>query len=92
MARTTRATKALGRAGVAHRVATYDYDPAADRIGLAAAQALGAEPGRVLKTLMAKHLKALQWRTPYQAICDARTKDRSISKIDPHQLIPGPHT
>ena len=39
----------------------------------------------------AKHLKALRWRTPYQVICDAWTKDRSIFKIDPHQLIPGPH-
>src|SRR5215207_9411209 len=40
----------------------------------------------------AKHLKALRWRTPFQAICDAWTKDRSIFKIDPHHLIPGPHT
>jgi len=40
----------------------------------------------------AKHLKALRWRTPYQAICDAWTKDKSIFKINPHHLIPGPHT
>ncbi|AEO47633.1 integrase catalytic subunit [Rhodospirillum rubrum F11] len=40
----------------------------------------------------AKHLKALRWRTPYQAICDARTKDPSIFKIDPHHLTQGPHT
>jgi hypothetical protein len=40
----------------------------------------------------AKHLKALRWRTPYQTICDAWTKDPSIFKINPHQLIPGPHT
>jgi hypothetical protein len=40
----------------------------------------------------AKHLKALRWRTPYQAICDAWTKDPSIFKINPHHLIPGPHT
>ena len=40
----------------------------------------------------AKHLKALRWRTPYQVICEAWTKDRSIFKIDPHHLIPGPHT
>lgn len=39
----------------------------------------------------AKHLKALRWRTPYQVICEAWTKDRSIFKIDPHHLIPGPH-
>jgi len=40
----------------------------------------------------AKHLKAQRWRTPYQIICEAWTKDPSIFKIDPHQLIPGPHT
>ncbi|MEO8716429.1 MAG: integrase core domain-containing protein, partial [Acetobacteraceae bacterium] len=40
----------------------------------------------------AKHLKALRWRTPYQAICDAWTKAPSIFKIYPHHLIPGPHT
>ena len=40
----------------------------------------------------AKHLKVLRWRTSYQMICDAWTKDRSIFKIDPHQLIPGPDT
>lgn len=40
----------------------------------------------------AKHLKALRWRTPYQAICDAWTKDPSTFKINPHHLITGPHT
>ena len=39
----------------------------------------------------AKHLKALGWRTPYQVICEAWTRNPSIFKIDPHQLIPGPH-
>jgi transposase InsO family protein len=39
-----------------------------------------------------KHLKALRWRTPFQAICDAWTKDPSAFKIDPHHLIPGPYT
>ena len=40
----------------------------------------------------AKHLKALRWQTAYQVICDAWTKDPSIFKINPHHLIPGPHT
>src|SRR3712207_28187 len=40
----------------------------------------------------AKHLKALRWRTPIQAICDAWAKDPSIFKINPHHLIPGPNT
>ncbi|MGV8988655.1 MAG: YbaK/EbsC family protein [Cypionkella sp.] len=30
----------------------YDYDPGADAVGLAAAKALGLEPGLTLKTLM----------------------------------------
>jgi Integrase core domain len=40
----------------------------------------------------AKHLKALKWRTPYQVICEAWTKDPSIFKANPRHLIPGPHT
>ena len=40
----------------------------------------------------AKHLKALQWRTPFKAISDAWTKDPSLFKINPHHLIPGPNT
>jgi Cys-tRNA(Pro)/Cys-tRNA(Cys) deacylase len=52
MARTTPATLALKAAGVSHQLREYDYDPAAAKVGLQAAQALGAEPARVLKTLM----------------------------------------
>ncbi len=40
----------------------------------------------------AKHLKALRWRTPFQAICDAWHADPSAFKIDPHHRIPGPNT
>ena len=53
MSKSTRATKALEQAGVAFAVVTYDYDPDADRIGMQAAAALGEDPARVLKTLMA---------------------------------------
>lgn len=53
MSRVTRATKMLEQAGVAFTVHTYDYDGDADRIGLQAAAALGEEPSRVLKSLMA---------------------------------------
>ncbi len=52
MSKTTPATLALTRAGVAFSLHTYDYDPEADSIGLAAAEALGEAPSRVLKTLM----------------------------------------
>jgi Cys-tRNA(Pro)/Cys-tRNA(Cys) deacylase len=54
MSKTTRATQTLTQLGVAFTLYAYDYDPEADSIGLQAAQALGAEPRRVLKTLMAE--------------------------------------
>src|SRR5882757_8225692 len=54
MSRTTRATLALENAGIGFTVHTYDYDPDAARIGLQAAEALGEDPSRVLKTLMAE--------------------------------------
>ncbi|HEY4029725.1 MAG TPA: Cys-tRNA(Pro) deacylase [Caulobacteraceae bacterium] len=54
MSRTTPATLVLDRAGVAYALATYDYDPSADRIGLQAAEALGAPASEVLKTLIVK--------------------------------------
>jgi Cys-tRNA(Pro)/Cys-tRNA(Cys) deacylase len=53
MSHVTRATQALTQAGIAFRLAEYSYDPNADRIGMAAAEAMGVEPERVLKTLMA---------------------------------------
>lgn len=52
MAKTTPATLALQKAGVAFSLATYAYDPDAPRIGLAAAEAMGVTPDIVLKTLM----------------------------------------
>jgi len=54
MSKTTRATQALKQFGVAFTLHEYDYDPDADSIGLQAAAAIGAEPRRVLKTLMAE--------------------------------------
>lgn len=53
MARDTRATRALAAAKVAFTVHAYDYDPDAARVGLQAAEELGEDPARVLKTLMA---------------------------------------
>ena len=54
MSKTTRATQALQQAGIRFAVATYDYDPGADRIGMQAAEAMGVAPRIVLKTLMAE--------------------------------------
>ncbi|MCJ8144217.1 Cys-tRNA(Pro) deacylase [Ancylobacter sp. A5.8] len=53
MSKATRATRALEQAGIAFTVHSYDYDPDAEHIGLQAAEAIGEEPARVLKTLMA---------------------------------------
>ncbi len=49
----TPATVALTAAGVAFEVRAYEHDPAAASYGLEAASALGVEPARVLKTLLA---------------------------------------
>jgi Cys-tRNA(Pro)/Cys-tRNA(Cys) deacylase len=54
MAKSTPATLALEKAGVAFKLHEYEYDPNAERIGMQAAEALGIEPARLLKTLMAK--------------------------------------
>ena len=43
----------LEQAGVTFSTHTYEYDGNADRIGLQAAEALGEDPSRVLKSLMA---------------------------------------
>ena len=54
MSKTTPATKALEKLGVTFVLHTYVYDSDADSIGLQAAEALGVEPFRMLKTLMAE--------------------------------------
>jgi Cys-tRNA(Pro)/Cys-tRNA(Cys) deacylase len=54
MSKTTPATLFLDKAGVAYTLATYAYDPDADRVGLQAAEALGASASEVLKTLIVK--------------------------------------
>ncbi|WP_068874732.1 MULTISPECIES: Cys-tRNA(Pro) deacylase [unclassified Phenylobacterium] len=71
MSRTTPATLALDAAGVAYRLATYDYDPNAERVGLQAAEALGAPPSEVLKTLMV--------RADGKPACVVLASDREVS-------------
>ncbi|MDP4006046.1 YbaK/EbsC family protein [Methylobacterium sp. NEAU K] len=70
-AKTTRATQTLERAGARYSLHAYDYDPEAPRIGLQAAEALGVDPGRVLKTLMA----AVDGRT----ICLLVASDKEVA-------------
>lgn len=71
MSKTTRATQTLTKAGVAFTVHTYDYDPNAERVGLQAAEALGEEPHRVLKTLMAE--------VDGKPVCVVVPSDREVS-------------
>lgn len=71
MAKTTRATQALDKAKVVYEVVAYDYDPDADRIGMAAAEAIGEPPSRVLKTLMAE--------VDGKAVCVVLPSDHEVS-------------
>jgi Cys-tRNA(Pro)/Cys-tRNA(Cys) deacylase len=71
MAKTTRATLALTKLGVKFALHAYDYDPDADHIGLQAAEALGIEPRRMLKTLMAE--------VDGKPVCVVVPSDREIS-------------
>src|SRR5688572_12642919 len=71
MSKTTRATQALARLGVKFVLHAYDYDPGAERIGLQAAEALGVESRRMLKTLMAE--------VDGKPVCVVVPSDREVS-------------
>lgn len=71
MAKSTPATLALQKAGVAFDLYEYDYDPDAPRIGMQAAEALGIEPARLLKTLMARAEK--------ETVCVLAPSDREVN-------------
>lgn len=71
MSKTTRATQALDQFRVSYTLHSYSYDPDADSIGLQAAAALGAEPRRVLKTLMAE--------VDGKPVCVVVPSDRDVS-------------
>lgn len=71
MAKGTPATLALNQAGVAFTLHEYDYDPDAARVGLQAAQALGIDPARLIKTLMV--------RAGGATLCVLAPSDREVS-------------
>lgn len=48
----TPATDHVVRAGVAHRLHSYEHDPRAHHFGTEAAEAMGIDPARVFKTLV----------------------------------------
>ncbi len=71
MAKATPATLALEKAGIAFKRHKYDYDPNAERIGMQVAQALGIEPERLFKTLMARAGDAV--------VCVLAPSDREVN-------------
>lgn len=73
MPRSTPATQVLRKLGIAFKLHTYVYDSTVHTgaIGLQAAEALGVEPGRVLKTLMAE--------VDGQPVCVVVPSDREVS-------------
>lgn len=67
----TQGLKVLEQAGVVVSLHPYDYDPNAEAVGLAAAQALGLEAGLTLKTLMVE--------VDGRAACCVIPSDRQLS-------------
>ena len=70
----TPAIAALDRAKLPYRLREYDYDPNADRIGMAAAEALGVPPDRMLKSIMT--------RVDEKAVCVVLPSDMEIALKD----------
>src|SRR5712691_2732648 len=66
-----RATLALEKIGVNFTIHGYDYDPNAERTGIQAAEAIGIEPRRLLKTLMAE--------VDGKPVCVVVPSDREVS-------------
>jgi Cys-tRNA(Pro)/Cys-tRNA(Cys) deacylase len=71
MSKSTPATSALTKLGIKFVLHTYCYDPDAERIGMQAAEALGIEPQRMLKTLMAE--------VDGRPVCAVVPSDRELS-------------
>jgi Cys-tRNA(Pro)/Cys-tRNA(Cys) deacylase len=71
MSKTTRATQMLEKLGVKFTLHAYEYDPDAESIGLQAAESLGVEAARVLKTLMAE--------VDGKPVCAVVPSDREVS-------------
>jgi len=71
MAKATLAALALEKAGVAFKLHEYAYDSNAERIGMQAAEALGIEPARLLKTLMVRADSAV--------LCVLMPSDREVN-------------
>jgi Cys-tRNA(Pro)/Cys-tRNA(Cys) deacylase len=71
MAKGTPATVAAAKAGIPFELFEYEYDPDADSVGLAAAEALGEPPSRVFKTLLIE--------ADGKPVCAVLPSDREVS-------------
>jgi Cys-tRNA(Pro)/Cys-tRNA(Cys) deacylase len=71
MSKSTRATLVLNKLGIDFTFHSYDYDPNAERTGIQAAEAIGIEPRRLLKTLMAE--------VDGKPVCVIVASDREVS-------------
>ena len=71
MSKSTRATLLLNKLGIGFSLHSYDYEPNAQRTGIQAAEAIGIEPRRLLKTLMAE--------VDGKPVCVIVASDREIS-------------
>ncbi|MDO9409797.1 aminoacyl-tRNA deacylase [Patulibacter sp.] len=82
--RETPATTAARRAGVAFELHEYAHDPAADSYSLEAVEALGLDPGRVLKTLVVRRDGALAvCAIPAGDTLDLRALGKRTAMADP---------
>jgi Cys-tRNA(Pro)/Cys-tRNA(Cys) deacylase len=71
MSKSTRATLLLKKLGIDFAFHSYDYEPDAELTGIQAAEAIGIEPRRLLKTLMAQ--------VDGKPVCVIVASDREIS-------------
>ena len=53
---------------------------------------IGRAGGQPYPHNFAKHLKAIRWKTPIEAVCHAWTTTPDIFKLNPRHLTPGPNT
>jgi Cys-tRNA(Pro)/Cys-tRNA(Cys) deacylase len=79
---------AAERAGIAHSVHSYEHDPKAESYGLEAAERLGVDPARVLKTLVVDLDGSLEVAVvPVEAQLDLRALGGKRSRLaDPRDV------
>jgi Cys-tRNA(Pro)/Cys-tRNA(Cys) deacylase len=84
----TQGIAAAERAGIVHSVHSYEHDPKAESYGLEAAERLGVDPARVLKTLVVDLDGSLEVAVvPVEAQLDLRALGGKRSRMaDPRDV------